>query len=175
MQRCNAMFLSFGKFTIQNFRFRHAPGIYDGHHRQIMNLSKSLSSLSVKHIPVGIESKISLTPCAVSLPNSLLQSQMNNNIIPPFTIPIRFRSPGLKAKKIRPKKKYKIKTHTGTKHRFKISGIGVIFRKTAGARHRRRKKSRTQLKRLKQWKIVAKCDRKMIRRSLPNGVKRYRK
>jgi large subunit ribosomal protein L35 len=63
----------------------------------------------------------------------------------------------------------KIKTNRAAAKRFKKTGTGkIVFRKSCGS-HILTKKTTKRKRSLRQPQIVAKSDRKEIRRLLPNG------
>ncbi|MBW2656174.1 MAG: 50S ribosomal protein L35 [Deltaproteobacteria bacterium] len=63
----------------------------------------------------------------------------------------------------------KIKTNRAAAKRFKKTGTGkIVFRKSCGS-HILTKKTTKRKRSLRQPQIIAKSDRKEIRRLLPNG------
>jgi large subunit ribosomal protein L35 len=63
----------------------------------------------------------------------------------------------------------KIKTNRAAAKRFKKTGTGkIVFRKSCGS-HMLTKKTTKRKRSLRQPQIIAKSDRKEIRRLLPNG------
>jgi large subunit ribosomal protein L35 len=60
----------------------------------------------------------------------------------------------------------KMKTHSGTKKRFKITGAGKVMREQANLRHKRESKSSSQTRRLGMDVAVSPADTKRIRRLL---------
>jgi len=64
----------------------------------------------------------------------------------------------------------KIKTKSGAKKRFKITGTGKIKRKHAYMRHILTKKGTKQKRRLGHSGLVKKVDEKNIRLMLPNSI-----
>ncbi|MDR1189149.1 MAG: 50S ribosomal protein L35 [Bifidobacteriaceae bacterium] len=60
----------------------------------------------------------------------------------------------------------KNKTHSGAKKRFRVTGTGKIMHEQAGMRHKLEAKSSRRTRRLSQDKVVAKADRKDVRRML---------
>ena len=60
----------------------------------------------------------------------------------------------------------KFKTHSGAKKRFKLTGSGKIRRQRANRRHYLEHKSSRLTRRLKGDVVVAKADRRTIRRML---------
>ena len=65
--------------------------------------------------------------------------------------------------------KYKIKTHSGAKRRFDISGRGKILRRKIGVNNFRRKKRGETLREIPGKQPVAPGDAKRLRRLLPYG------
>jgi large subunit ribosomal protein L35 len=63
----------------------------------------------------------------------------------------------------------KIKTNRAAAKRFKKTGTGkIVFRKSCGS-HILTKKTTKRKRSLRQPQIIAKSDRREIRRLLPNG------
>ncbi len=60
----------------------------------------------------------------------------------------------------------KMKTKSGAKKRFKITGTGKIRRRKAFANHMLEKKSPKRKRHLKAGDVVAKSDEKRVRRML---------
>ena len=60
----------------------------------------------------------------------------------------------------------KMKTHSGAKKRFKISGAGKVLREQANRRHLFEGKPTTRTRRLAQDVVVAPTDVKNIKRLL---------
>jgi len=60
----------------------------------------------------------------------------------------------------------KMKTHSGAKKRFKVTGSGKIKRNAAYKRHLMRKKSKSQKRRLNQDTFVHDADLATVRRLL---------
>ena len=60
----------------------------------------------------------------------------------------------------------KMKTHSGTKKRFTITGTGKIKRFRTGAAHLLRKKTKKQKLMLSHATIVKKCDEKRVKKLL---------
>ncbi len=60
----------------------------------------------------------------------------------------------------------KMKTHSGTKKRFKLTGSGKIKRRRAGLRHILTKKSKKRKLQLGHSTLVAKSDEKRIKHLL---------
>lgn len=63
--------------------------------------------------------------------------------------------------------KYKLKTHRGTKKRFKITGTGKILRMKGLRSHLRRKKPARTRRQFDTMVALAPCERKRVRRGLP--------
>ena len=63
----------------------------------------------------------------------------------------------------------KIKTNRAAAKRFKRTGTGKIVYRKSFANHILTKKSTKRKRSLRQSQIIAKSDRKEIRRLLPNG------
>lgn len=61
----------------------------------------------------------------------------------------------------------KLKTHSGTKKRFKVTGTGKIIRKKAGKRHLLTHKSMNKKRRLSSDIEVNSVDLKKVRRLIP--------
>lgn len=61
----------------------------------------------------------------------------------------------------------KMKTKSGAKKRFKVTGTGRIRRAKAGKSHIMRGKRASRLRRLKQNDMVDKADEKRIARLIP--------
>jgi len=60
----------------------------------------------------------------------------------------------------------KMKTHSGTKKRFKVTGSGKIMKQQAGMRHNLEVKSTKRKSRLNQDQVLAKSDTKVIKKLL---------
>ena len=60
----------------------------------------------------------------------------------------------------------KMKTHSGTKKRFKVTGSGKIMKEQVNKRHLLEGKSSKRTRRLSVDKVVAKADFKKINRLL---------
>ncbi|HHT41197.1 MAG TPA: 50S ribosomal protein L35 [Actinomyces sp.] len=60
----------------------------------------------------------------------------------------------------------KMKTHSGAKKRFRVTGSGKIMREKAGKRHLNEHKPSTRTRRLSRDQVVAKADQKNVRRML---------
>lgn len=60
----------------------------------------------------------------------------------------------------------KMKSHKGSKARFKVTGSGKIRRRRVGMNHFLGKKSSTRKRRLNSGTEVAKADAKRVRRML---------
>ncbi|MDR3107747.1 MAG: 50S ribosomal protein L35 [Bifidobacteriaceae bacterium] len=60
----------------------------------------------------------------------------------------------------------KNKTHSGSKKRFRITGSGKIMHEQPGMRHNFESKSSHRTRKLSQDKVLAKADRKTVRRLL---------
>lgn len=63
----------------------------------------------------------------------------------------------------------KMKTHKGTKRRFKITGTGKVRRMKGLRSHNRRKKSPRTLRMFDRMIEVSKADTKRIKSKLPYG------
>lgn len=70
------------------------------------------------------------------------------------------------------KKKYKLKTHSGAKKRFKITGRGKILRMKGHRSHLRRKKAPRVRREFRKMLRVAPSDRKRVRRAMPYSRRR---
>ena len=60
----------------------------------------------------------------------------------------------------------KMKTHSGTKKRFKVTGSGKLKRKRTGKRHLLRKKSKKVKLRLRHAGMVSKADTPLLKKLL---------
>ncbi len=60
----------------------------------------------------------------------------------------------------------KMKTHSGAKKRFRVTGSGKLMRERAGKRHLLEHKASTRTRRLSRDQVVAKADEKNVRRLL---------
>jgi large subunit ribosomal protein L35 len=60
----------------------------------------------------------------------------------------------------------KMKTHSGAKKRFKITGSGKVMKQGAGMRHNLEKKSSKLTRRLNREVVLAPQDAKVIKRLL---------
>ncbi|MDO5034337.1 MAG: 50S ribosomal protein L35 [Actinomycetaceae bacterium] len=60
----------------------------------------------------------------------------------------------------------KMKTHSGAKKRFRVTGSGKLMREKAGKRHLLEHKPSTRTRRLSRDQVVAKSDEKNVRRLL---------
>lgn len=60
----------------------------------------------------------------------------------------------------------KMKTHSGTKKRFRTTGSGKIMREKAGKRHLLEHKSSTKTRRLSRDQVLAPADTKRVKRLL---------
>ena len=60
----------------------------------------------------------------------------------------------------------KMKTHSGAKKRFRVTGSGKLMRERAGKRHLLEHKPSTRTRRLSCDQVVAKADEKNVRRLL---------
>ena len=68
----------------------------------------------------------------------------------------------------------KLKSHSGSKKRFRFTRNGLIMRWRAGKSHKNIKKSGARLRRLSKPVEVYRGHVRMIRRSLPYGMKHSR-
>ncbi|MDH6236634.1 large subunit ribosomal protein L35 [Cryobacterium sp. CG_9.6] len=59
-----------------------------------------------------------------------------------------------------------MKTHSGTKKRFKVTGSGKIMKQQAGMRHNLEVKSTKRKSRLNKDQVLAKSDTKVIKKLL---------
>lgn len=67
-------------------------------------------------------------------------------------------------------KKYKLKTHSGAKDRFYVTGKGKLLRRKGHASHLHRKKRPATLRQISQKLPVAEADVPRLRRLMPyNG------
>jgi len=60
----------------------------------------------------------------------------------------------------------KMKTHSGTKKRFKLTGSGKLMKQQAGLRHNLEVKSTQRKSRLNQDQMLAKSDQKTVKKLL---------
>ncbi|NLW12945.1 MAG: 50S ribosomal protein L35 [Trueperella sp.] len=60
----------------------------------------------------------------------------------------------------------KMKTHSGAKKRFRVTGTGKLMRQQAGKRHLLEHKSSRRTRRLSSDQAVAKADVKPVKRML---------
>lgn len=60
----------------------------------------------------------------------------------------------------------KMKTHSGTKKRFKVTGTGKIMKQQAGMRHNLEVKSTRRKSRLNQDQALSKADNKVVKKLL---------
>lgn len=60
----------------------------------------------------------------------------------------------------------KMKTHSGAKKRFRVTGKGKVMREQAGKRHLLEHKSSRRTRRLSSDQPVAKNDQKQVKRLL---------
>jgi large subunit ribosomal protein L35 len=60
----------------------------------------------------------------------------------------------------------KMKTHSGAKKRFKITGSGKVMKQQSGMRHNLEKKSSVRTRRLNQEATLSKPDAKAIKKLL---------
>ena len=64
----------------------------------------------------------------------------------------------------------KLKTKSGAKKRFKITGTGKVVYAQAGKRHGMIKRTNNQIRNLRGTTILSESDARIIRKSfLPNG------
>ena len=66
-------------------------------------------------------------------------------------------------------KKYKLKTHSGAKARFTITGTGKVMRRKIGANNFRRKKRGETLRQMGGKLEVSPHLRKRLQKMLPNA------
>jgi len=59
-----------------------------------------------------------------------------------------------------------MKTHSGTKKRFKVTGSGKIMKQQAGMRHNLEVKSTSRKARLNQDQVLSKADNKVVKKLL---------
>ena len=60
----------------------------------------------------------------------------------------------------------KMKTHSGSKKRFKVTGTGKLMKQQAGMRHNLEVKSAKRKARLNQDQVLAPADSKVIKKLL---------
>ncbi len=65
----------------------------------------------------------------------------------------------------------KMKTHSGAKKRFKVTGSGKVMHRQAGKRHLNEHKPSTRTRRLDSDKVVASGDAKKARKLLGKRAK----
>lgn len=63
----------------------------------------------------------------------------------------------------------KLKTKSGVKKRFKLTGTGKVCAAQSGKRHGMRKRSSRSLRTLRGTTIMSKSNSKIIKHFLPNG------
>ena len=64
----------------------------------------------------------------------------------------------------------KMKTKSGAKKRFRLTGSGKVIAGQAGKRHGMIKRTNNQIRNQRGTTILAECDGRIIRKSfLPNG------
>jgi large subunit ribosomal protein L35 len=68
-------------------------------------------------------------------------------------------------------KKYKIKSHSGAKRRFRITSTGKVLRREIGISHNRRKKSDEFLHGVSEMVLVKGRIARKIKHLLPYGVR----
>ena len=61
----------------------------------------------------------------------------------------------------------KMKSHSGTKKRFKVTGSGKVLRRKQGKRHLLQKKNRKRKRNLGKATLVSKADLKNVKANLP--------
>ena len=66
--------------------------------------------------------------------------------------------------------KYKLKTHSGAKKRFHVTGSGVILRTKGMKSHLRRRKSDRVKRQFDEMIATSPADQKRLRRLLPYGA-----
>jgi len=64
-------------------------------------------------------------------------------------------------------KNYKLKTHSGAKDRFHVTGTGKILRRKGHVSHLHRKKRAEVLRQMGRKLPVSKADEKRLRRLMP--------
>ncbi len=67
-------------------------------------------------------------------------------------------------------KKYKLKTHSGSKKRFKVTGTGKVMAACAFKRHGMRKRSNKFIRNSRGMKVLSEAVSNMIRQKLPYSV-----
>jgi large subunit ribosomal protein L35 len=67
-------------------------------------------------------------------------------------------------------KRYRLKTHSSCKKRFKITGTGKIVMAHVGKRHGMRKQSNNFIRSTRGMKVVSDGLTKVIVRVIPNGI-----
>jgi large subunit ribosomal protein L35 len=65
--------------------------------------------------------------------------------------------------------KYKIKSHSGVKKRFKITSSGKVKYKKAGLRHLLTGMSSDRARRLRKMAVLSKSSSEAIKKQLPYG------
>ena len=63
----------------------------------------------------------------------------------------------------------KMKTHSGTKKRFRLTGTGKVMREQANRRHKREEKSSRRSRRLTADVVTDQSDVKRVKRLLGKG------
>ena len=61
----------------------------------------------------------------------------------------------------------KMKTHSGAKKRYKVTGTGKVLRRKQGKRHLLQKKNRKRKRNLGKATLVSKADLRNVKESLP--------
>jgi len=120
---------------------------------------------------LSIRTPTSLSPVSVT---STLQSRHRLSYLPPHTHSLSLSLPatsfGFSFRSFSSPKKpklYKLKTHSGCKKRFKVTGTGKIRRLRTGRAHLMMSKPKRMRRAKKRPAFVAKADRKKIRRMMP--------
>lgn len=67
-------------------------------------------------------------------------------------------------------KRYRLKTHSSCKKRFKITGTGKIVMNHVGKRHGMRKQSNNFIRSARGMKVVSDGLTKVIVKVIPNGI-----
>jgi large subunit ribosomal protein L35 len=66
----------------------------------------------------------------------------------------------------------KIKTHSGAKKRFKVTGTGKVLHKQAGKRHNLGKKSQKNIRNLRKSAVLSEGhSHSLLKFKMPNNIK----
>lgn len=65
--------------------------------------------------------------------------------------------------------KYKQKTKSGAKKRFRVTKTGKVVAAQSGKRHGMRKRSKDAIRNLRGTTVLCKADSRIVKSFLPNG------